>query len=57
MLEAVKRWLEPLPDKSLPALNIQRPLMSLLRTVRRLSLTPSCTRRRSCRPCACLQST
>ncbi|KPV72713.1 uncharacterized protein RHOBADRAFT_38826 [Rhodotorula graminis WP1] len=32
MLEAVKRWLEPLPDKSLPALNIQRPLMSLLRT-------------------------
>ncbi|GAA5909074.1 hypothetical protein JCM8208_007423 [Rhodotorula glutinis] len=32
MLDAVKRWLEPLPDKSLPALNIQRPLMSLLRT-------------------------
>lgn len=34
MLEAVKRWLEPLPDKSLPALNIQRPLFNLLRTVR-----------------------
>ncbi|BGP44165.1 Transcription factor iws1 [Rhodotorula kratochvilovae] len=33
MLEAVKRWLEPLPDKSLPALNIQRPLISLLRTI------------------------
>ncbi|GAA5977507.1 hypothetical protein JCM11641_000984 [Rhodosporidiobolus odoratus] len=32
MLEAVKRWLEPLPDKSLPALNIQRPLFNLLRT-------------------------
>jgi transcription factor SPN1 len=35
MLEAVKRWLEPLEDRSLPALNIQRPIFSLLRTVRR----------------------
>ncbi|GAA6030504.1 hypothetical protein JCM8097_006178 [Rhodosporidiobolus ruineniae] len=33
MLEAVKRWLEPLPDRSLPALNIQRPLFNLLRTI------------------------
>ncbi|GAA6061535.1 hypothetical protein JCM10212_002742 [Sporobolomyces blumeae] len=32
MLEAVKRWLEPLPDKSLPALNIQRPLFNILRS-------------------------
>lgn len=32
-LEAVKRWLEPLPDKSLPAPNIQRPLFEILRTV------------------------
>lgn len=38
MLEAVKRWLEPLDDRSLPALNIQRPIFSLLRTVRRLPL-------------------
>jgi len=57
MLEAVKRWLEPLPDKSLPALNIQRPLMSLLRTVRRLSLQPCRACWHSCRPYACLQST
>ncbi|GJN94587.1 hypothetical protein Rhopal_007670-T1 [Rhodotorula paludigena] len=33
MFEAVKRWLEPLPDKSLPALNIQRALFTLLRTM------------------------
>ncbi|GAA6009421.1 hypothetical protein JCM10207_003774 [Rhodosporidiobolus poonsookiae] len=33
LLEAVKRWLEPLPDRSLPALNIQRPLFNLLRTL------------------------
>ncbi|GAA5920423.1 hypothetical protein JCM1841_003391 [Sporobolomyces salmonicolor] len=33
LLEAVKRWLEPLPDKSLPALNIQRPLFNMLRTL------------------------
>ncbi|BGP21073.1 hypothetical protein JCM10213_007591 [Rhodosporidiobolus nylandii] len=33
MLEAVKRWLEPLPDRSLPALNIQRPLFNLLKTI------------------------
>ncbi|GAA5873065.1 hypothetical protein JCM8547_000021 [Rhodosporidiobolus lusitaniae] len=33
MLEAVKRWLEPLSDRSLPALNIQRPLFNLLRTI------------------------
>lgn len=31
LLEAVKRWLEPLPDRSLPALNIQRELFSTLR--------------------------
>ncbi|KAF9267896.1 hypothetical protein L218DRAFT_1073967 [Marasmius fiardii PR-910] len=31
LLDAVKRWLEPLPDRSLPALNIQRELFSLLR--------------------------
>lgn len=31
LLEAVKRWLEPLPDRSLPALNIQRELFSCLR--------------------------
>ncbi|MBW0495475.1 hypothetical protein O181_035190 [Austropuccinia psidii MF-1] len=30
VLEAVKRWLEPLPDRSLPALNIQRSLLQLL---------------------------
>ncbi|GAA5977398.1 hypothetical protein JCM5350_002452 [Sporobolomyces pararoseus] len=33
LLEAVKRWLEPLRDKSLPALNIQRPLFNILRTL------------------------
>ncbi|GAA5913226.1 transcription factor SPN1 [Sporobolomyces salmoneus] len=33
LLEAVKRWLEPLKDKSLPALNIQRPLFNILRTL------------------------
>lgn len=33
LLEAVKRWLEPLRDKSLPALNIQRPIFNILRTV------------------------
>lgn len=31
LLEAVKRWLEPLPDKSLPALNIQRELFASIR--------------------------
>ncbi|KAG7089451.1 hypothetical protein E1B28_011136 [Marasmius oreades] len=31
LLDAVKRWLEPLPDRSLPALNIQRELFALLR--------------------------
>ena len=31
LLEGVKRWLEPLPDRSLPALNIQREFFSLLR--------------------------
>ncbi|KAH9441292.1 hypothetical protein MJO28_015731 [Puccinia striiformis f. sp. tritici] len=30
VLEAVKKWLEPLPDRSLPAINIQRPLLDLL---------------------------
>ncbi|CAH7667631.1 hypothetical protein PPACK8108_LOCUS2050 [Phakopsora pachyrhizi] len=30
ILEAVKKWLEPLPDRSLPALNIQRSLLQLL---------------------------
>ncbi|EFP85355.2 uncharacterized protein PGTG_11524 [Puccinia graminis f. sp. tritici CRL 75-36-700-3] len=30
VLEAVKKWLEPLPDRSLPALNIQRELLELL---------------------------
>lgn len=30
MLEAVRLWLEPLPDKSLPALNIQRALFTAL---------------------------
>ena len=29
-MEAVRRWLEPLPDKSLPALNIQRDFMEVL---------------------------
>jgi len=33
VLEAVRRWLEPLPDKSLPAVNIQRPLFEILRTL------------------------
>jgi len=33
LLEAVKRWLEPLPDRSLPAVNIQRELFSILRNV------------------------
>lgn len=31
LLEAVKRWLEPLPDRSLPALNIQRELFTSIR--------------------------
>jgi len=31
LLEAVKRWLEPLPDRSLPALNIQREFFSIIR--------------------------
>ncbi|GAW10147.1 transcription factor iws1 [Lentinula edodes] len=31
LLDAVKRWLEPLPDRSLPALNIQRELFVTLR--------------------------
>ncbi|KAJ4477456.1 transcription factor iws1 [Lentinula aciculospora] len=31
LLDAVKRWLEPLPDRSLPALNIQRELFITLR--------------------------
>ncbi|KAL0065052.1 Transcription factor iws1 [Marasmius tenuissimus] len=31
LLDAVKRWLEPLPDRSLPALNIQRELFALLK--------------------------
>ncbi|RDB25719.1 Transcription factor IWS1 [Hypsizygus marmoreus] len=31
LLEAVKRWLEPLPDRSLPALNIQREFFAILR--------------------------
>jgi transcription factor SPN1 len=30
LLEGVKRWLEPLPDRSLPALNIQREFFQLL---------------------------
>lgn len=33
LLEGVKRWLEPLPDKSLPALNIQRQLFSVLEKI------------------------
>ncbi|KAH8921671.1 hypothetical protein BT69DRAFT_1298502 [Atractiella rhizophila] len=33
VLEAVKRWLEPLPDKSLPALNIQKSLFDFLMRV------------------------
>ncbi|EAU85354.1 transcription factor iws1 [Coprinopsis cinerea okayama7 len=31
LLDAVRRWLEPLPDKSLPALNIQRELFNVIR--------------------------
>jgi transcription factor SPN1 len=31
LLEAVKRWLEPLPDRSLPALNIQREFFAILK--------------------------
>ncbi|KAG6842366.1 hypothetical protein C0991_010656, partial [Blastosporella zonata] len=31
LLEAVRRWLEPLPDHSLPALNIQREFFAILR--------------------------
>ncbi|KAJ2926812.1 hypothetical protein H1R20_g10281, partial [Candolleomyces eurysporus] len=31
LLEAVRRWLEPLPDRSLPALNIQRELFTTIR--------------------------
>ncbi|KAG5635806.1 hypothetical protein H0H81_010054, partial [Sphagnurus paluster] len=31
LLEAVRRWLEPLPDRSLPALNIQREFFTVLR--------------------------
>ncbi len=30
LLEGVKRWLEPLPDKSLPALNIQHQFFQIL---------------------------
>lgn len=33
MLDAVKTWLEPLPDRSLPALAIQRALFNILLTV------------------------
>jgi transcription factor SPN1 len=32
-LEGVRRWLEPLPDKSLPALNIQREIFGILPTL------------------------
>jgi transcription factor SPN1 len=31
LLEGVKRWLDPLPDRSLPALNIQREFFPILR--------------------------
>jgi len=31
LLDAVKRWLEPLPDRSLPALNIQRDLFDAIK--------------------------
>lgn len=31
LLEAVRRWLEPLPDRSLPALNIQREFFNILK--------------------------
>lgn len=30
MLEAVKRWLEPLPDKSLPSVGIQKAIFEVL---------------------------
>lgn len=35
LLSAVKVWLEPLPDKSLPALDIQNALFDILIKVRR----------------------
>lgn len=31
LLDAVRRWLEPLPDRSLPVLNIQRELFGVIR--------------------------
>ena len=31
LLEGVRRWLEPLPDRSLPALNIQRDFFPILK--------------------------
>lgn len=31
LLEGVRRWLEPLPDRSLPALNVQRDFFPILR--------------------------
>ncbi|KIL58755.1 hypothetical protein M378DRAFT_200399 [Amanita muscaria Koide BX008] len=31
LLDGVRRWLEPLPDRSLPALNIQRELFGVIR--------------------------
>lgn len=31
LLDAVRRWLEPLPDRSLPALNIQRELFGVIK--------------------------
>lgn len=33
LLEGVKRWLEPLPDRSLPALNIQKELFGVLESM------------------------
>ena len=33
LLEGVKRWLEPLPDRSLPALNVQKELFGVLETM------------------------
>ncbi|KAI0035403.1 hypothetical protein K488DRAFT_43311 [Vararia minispora EC-137] len=33
LMEGVRRWLEPLPDRSLPALNIQREFMEVLPTL------------------------